>query len=214
MRWLGRALVLVVVVFGLVVGLPWGWVQLSGRPRLEVDPNQVPATSVALVMGAATIGGEYPSTYLAARLDRALDLWVTDKADVFIVSGSTSDNEPAVMAKYLVDHGVDPADIIQDEFGNDSYSSCLRAATAYGVEELIIVSQTYHVPRTVATCRALGIDAWGYGDDTMPQNQTWQRYTRRELGANIKAAFDIMNRRDADLWGHDPVVAEAVARHQ
>ncbi|NIH58283.1 SanA/YdcF family protein, partial [Brooklawnia cerclae] len=154
-----------------------------------------------------------PSPYLQARLDLALDLWRQGKATVFIVSGSTSDDEPATMRDYLVENGVDEADIVLDEGGDDSYASCARAADRFGVEQITVVSQSYHVPRTVATCRLVGIDAVGVGDDTRAKDATWNSYVRRELAANIKMLIDVVARRDVGQNEPDPAVREALERH-
>ncbi|EPH06612.1 hypothetical protein HMPREF1531_00513 [Propionibacterium sp. oral taxon 192 str. F0372] len=214
MRTLRRSFVALLVFALLAVGGPWAYVVLRSMGYIKSNPNELPVMDVALVMGAATINdSQDPSPYLKARLDRALELWEAGRISVFIVSGSTSDNETAVMENYLVAHGVNRADIVQDGHGNDSYSSCLRATKAYGVRQLIVVSQSYHVPRTVATCRTLGINAWGYGDDSVPKDGTWRRYERRELGANMKAGVDVLLRRDVDAWAYDDAVSEALARH-
>ena len=37
------------------------------------------------------------------------------------------------------------------------YDSCVRAQRIFNVSELIVVTQSYHLPRAVATCRRLGV---------------------------------------------------------
>ena len=75
-------------------------------------------------------------------------------------------NEPDAMRGYLIDAGVPAEDVVADYAGFDTYDSCARAKRIFGVSELIMVTQSYHLPRAVATCRALGVDATGVGDDT------------------------------------------------
>ena len=68
------------------------------------------------------------------------------------------------MRRYLVEAGV-PADrVVADHAGFDTYDSCSRAQRVFGVERLTVVTQDYHLPRAVATCRALGLDVVGVGD--------------------------------------------------
>jgi len=67
------------------------------------------------------------------------------------------------MADYLVAHGIPAAKVVRDFAGRDTYDSCARAKRIFGVEHLTVVTQTYHLPRAVATCRALGLDAIGVG---------------------------------------------------
>lgn len=214
MRVFWRLLLTLVLLATLVVGGPWLLVQLLTVGRTWTSADQAPAREVVLVMGAATRNGLSPSPYLQARLDLALELWRQGKALVFIVSGSTSDNEPAVMRAYLEQNGVHPADIVEDTGGNDSFSSCVRAGERFGVNELTVVTQSYHVPRTVATCRLVGVDAVGVGDDTRIKDDTWRSYERRELGANIKMIYDVVTGREVGQSGTDPAVQEALGRHR
>lgn len=214
MRILWRLLLTLVLLAALVVGGPWLLVQFLTLGRTWTSADEAPARDVVLVMGAATRNGLSPSPYLQARLDLALELWQQGKVKVFIVSGSTSDNEPAVMQEYLIENGVDAADIVQDTGGNDSYSSCIRAGERFGVSALTVVTQSYHVPRTVATCRMVGVDAIGVGDDETPKNATWRSYERRELIANIKMIVDVVMKTDVGTLIYDPAVDEALARHR
>lgn len=213
MRKFRRALLSLVLIAVIAVGGPWGVVQVLSSGRTWISADEAPGRDVVLVMGAATWYGR-PSPYLQARLDMALELWRQGKASVFIVSGSTSDDEPAVMRTYLEENGVDPRDIVEDTGGNDSYASCVRAAQMYGVSQLTVVTQSYHVPRTVATCRLAGVDAIGVGDDTRRKDALWGSYQRRELVANIKMLVDVLIRRDVGQFSHDPDVQDALARHR
>ena len=213
MRKLWRALLALLLIVLLVVGGPWALVQVLSFGRTWTSADEAPSNDVGLVMGAATLNGR-PSGYLKARLDLALQLWEQGKITVFIVSGSTSDDEPAVMRAYLEENGVDPLDIVEDEGGNSSYSSCVRAKGLFGVTQLTVISQSYHVPRTVATCRMVGVDAIGVGDDETPKNATWRSYERRELIANIKMIVDVVMKTDVGTLIYDPAVDEALARHR
>ena len=213
MRILWRLLLALVLLAALVVGGPWLLVQFLTLGRTWTSADEAPARDVVLVMGAATRNGLSPSPYLQARLDLALELWQQGKVKVFIVSGSTSDNEPAVMQEYLIENGVDADDIVQDTDGNDSYSSCIRAGERFGVSALTVVTQSYHVPRTVATCRLVGVDAIGVGDDTRAKDATWRSYQRRELVANMKMVVDVVVQREVGQAGFDSAVQDARARH-
>lgn len=204
------ALVIFILLF-LVA--PWGLIHLLTAGRTWTAAEQAPTREVGMVMGAATVDGR-PSGYLRARLDLALDLWHQGKITVFIVSGSASDDEPAVMRKYLIENGVDSADIVEDTGGLSSYSSCVRAKQAYRIDELMVISQSYHVPRTVATCRMVGIDAVGVGDDQRPRNEAFHRYQRREFGANLKMIYDVVMKTNIGDVSYDPAVHYALDRHR
>ena len=71
--------------------------------------------------------------------------------------------------------------MIPDFGGFDTYESCLRAKRIFRLSQLIIVTQSYHLVRAVATCRALGIDAAGVGDDSVRQHSmAWRRGAIRD----------------------------------
>jgi len=69
-----------------------------------------------------------------------------------------------------------------------------------GVQSAIVVTQSYHLPRAVYTCRGVGIDAAGLGVPdwgTYPDGQM-ARYQAREVLASVKAMWDV------DLGHPDP----------
>jgi len=208
-----RRVIVTLVLFALIgVGGPWVAVRVASHGRVSDDPAQVPATKVALVLGAAYYASG-PSPYLQARLDIAAQLFQMGKVSVIIVSGTLdgSYNEPDAMRNALVKAGVPFGRIVPDYAGFDTYSSCLRAHDVFGVSKLVIVSQAYHVPRAVATCRLVGVDAIGVGDDTQAHDAKWWRYQVRELGSNIKMIWDTATHRKLDDMTPSSAVTDALA---
>ena len=101
--------------------------------------------------------------------------------------------------------------MIEDPAGFDTYDSCVRAKQVFGVTKVIMVSQTFHLPRALATCRAIGLEAWGVGDQTVMTNGgLWTYGTLRELGANLKMVWDVISQRKPQLGARDRSVDEAV----
>jgi vancomycin permeability regulator SanA len=160
----------------------------SGRVYSAQD---VPPAPVALVLGALVEPDGVPSDFLVARLALAQRLYDTGKVHELLVSGDRRPgyDEPDTMHDWLVAHGV-PADrIMVDGGGVDTYQSCLRAGRVFGVHQVIVVSQTYHLDRSVTLCRHLGVDATAVGDDSVRGRDrfSWWRATVREWGADVKA---------------------------
>ncbi|MGV8907725.1 MAG: SanA/YdcF family protein [Propionicimonas sp.] len=207
-------------MFGLSVG-PWrilGWAAaLAGsavavllalgagvrsltRARM-VDIDQLPTVPVALVLGAEVYADGRPSSFLRARLDLAVELYRRRLVEQVLVSGdgrSRFYNETGGMRAYLLLHGVPETALVLDPAGLDTYDSCLRARDVFGVRKLVVVSQSYHLPRALVICRALGLDAWGVGDDTVRSHpRVWAHATRRELAANVKLVMDLISHRPA-----------------
>ena len=201
------------LLLGAVVAGPTLWASVNAHGRIA-GVADLPPANVALVLGAAVDADGRPSAFLRARLDLAHDLLRAGKVTRLLLSGDGRDSradEPATMRRYLLDLGV-PADrLVLDGFGFDTYESCARASALVGVGRLVVVTQTYHLPRALAICRGLGLDAVGVGDDTMRSNgQEWARGRLREVPANVKAALDVLTRRGPTLAPPQPAVPEAL----
>ncbi|WP_409485497.1 vancomycin high temperature exclusion protein [Arsenicicoccus dermatophilus] len=194
------------------------WVADQSEGRV-LTVEQAPIRDVSLVLGAGVYPDGRPTPFLQARLDVALELYRTGRTRVIIVSGdnrSHAYDEPTVMRSYLVQHGVPIDRVVRDFAGRDSYDSCTRARRIFGVDALTLVSQGYHLPRAVTLCRAEGVDAVGVGDWTMSQGayrSTWEWGERREIGAKVKAAWDVVSGRDPVLGPPESAVRDAL-RHQ
>lgn len=163
-----------------------------GHVYAEVD---VPATPVALVLGAQVYADGRPSPFLAARLDLAQRLYAAGRVRTVLVSGDGRPRayaEPAAMRAYLVAAGVPAEDVLTDGGGVDTYASCVRARLVFGITRLTLVSQTYHLPRAVGTARALGLDAVGVGDASVRHGSAWVRGSVREHPACVKAVLDLL----------------------
>jgi vancomycin permeability regulator SanA len=195
-RWLPVAGVLVV----LLAGIPFGWTRVVAGGHLSDEADVVHTTDVVLVLGAEVApGGRRPMQYLQGRLDTAAQLVRDGRAKVILVSGDASGasgNEPAVMASYLEGVGIDPARIVADPYGLDTYDSCLRARKVYGVTRALVVSQSFHVARAVTLCRHMGIEADGVrarcdACSTVNLTRNWLR----DYFAASKAAWDVLRDR-------------------
>jgi len=116
---------------------------------------------------------------------------------VILVTGANtaeSNYETQVMEDYLISRGIPAGRIVQDIAGYDTYDSCIRARDVFGVREMTVVSQAYHLPRTITTCRALGVDAIGVGDVTAQRNwpELYLQGELREFPAYVKMQLDLL----------------------
>lgn len=214
--WCASGLVLLGVV-GIAGPAAWTHSRVSGRLYTAADITRVPPTDVTMVLGAGVDPDGRPSLFLQARLDLAVDLYRRGLTKVILVSGAnpTPDyDEPTTMRDYLVAHGVPGEHVVADFAGLDTYDSCARARRIFGVERLLVVSQTYHLPRALAICRQLGLDAIGVGDDSARQYEpVWREGELREYGANVKAVWDVTTRRDPILGPSETAVHDALTAH-
>lgn len=184
---------------GALVAAPTVWTHVASSGRIY-PVEEAPARPVALVLGAGLRPDGQPGRFLQGRLNVALQLWQAGKVERFLVSGDNrvaTYDEPGAMKSYLVAHGVPDEAVLTDPAGLDTYASCVRAVDVYGVTQVVVVSQTYHLPRALALCNAVGLDAIGVGDTSVKADAgRWWWGQLREIGANVKAAFEAITRPD------------------
>lgn len=176
----------------------------------------MPPAPVALVLGAEVYPDGQPSAFLLARLGLAKRLYDTGKVQALLVSGDNGRpdyDEPDVMRQWLIDHGVPPVKVVADYAGFDTYDSCVRANKIFGVRQVIIVSQSFHLPRAITICRHEGVVATGVGDSSVASDHlAWWHSVIREQFADVKAAWDVTTgRRPVFLGAHEPGIDNALA---
>lgn len=215
--WLRRLITVGVLGGTLAVALTAGclsWVRSSAAGHIY-SAGEVPAAPIALVLGAQVDPGGQPSPFLAARLEAARQLYASGKVRAILVSGDHANwdyDEPGAMMVWLVSHGVPVSRVVLDHAGFDTYDSCARARRVFGVRTAVVVTQAFHIERAVAVCRALGIEATGVGDETVRSyRRVWLRGVIREEFAAVKAAGDVLSRRDPVRLGRrETGVADAL----
>lgn len=173
--------------------------------RYIFSAEDVPARRVAIVFGAQVRPDGSLSFMLQDRVETAVELYHTGKVQKIIMSGDNRFeyyNEPAAMMAYAIERGVPAADIQPDYAGRRTYDTCYRARDVFLVDAPILVTQDFHLPRAILTCRALGLDAVGVSAD-----RRWYGYgalgwsSVREIAATLRAAVDIILRRPAPVLG-------------
>ena len=210
--WGRRTAAWVVALLVLVTLLPTAGVDMAARGSLRTVTD-VPHTAVAVVFGAGLWDGE-PSPYLAHRLDAAAELYRTGRTEVVLVTGDNSRtgyDEPGAMRTYLAARGVPDRRIVSDFAGFDTWDSCVRARTIFGVDDAILISQGFHIRRAVTLCRAAGVAGYGIGVDE-PHDAVWWYGLAREDVAAAKAWGDVAIRPAPHFLGPaEPGVARALA---
>lgn len=162
----------------------------------QIDAQSAQADAI-LVLGASVYADGTPSDMLAHRLEVACDLYFSGAAPTIIVSGdneSSHYNESDAMAAYCMGLGVPESAIVVDPKGYDTYDSVYRAKNVYNAESLMIVTQAYHLYRSLMIAHLLGIDdAEGVAADKGAYNDQ-KRYSLREVFARDKDFFQALFR--------------------
>jgi SanA protein len=155
----------------------------------------------AVVFGAAVYPGGRLSPVLRDRVETAVALYHRGQVDTLLMSGDNRADhydEPGAMAAYARRRGVPATAIVADGAGLRTYDSCYRARRVFGVETAVLVTQAFHLPRAIFTCRQLGITAVGVAADLRPyRGADW--YETRETAATLVALWDVLWRRPATI---------------
>lgn len=144
-----------------------------------------------VVLGASVFADGTPSGILQDRLDGAIALYFAGAAPKIIMSGdngTASYNEVKVMKDYAVEQGVPREDVFSDHAGFSTYESMYRARHVFGVDRIIVVTQTYHLYRALYAAQGLGMDAVGIPTDYHAYSNQAQ-YDIREIPARSKDFF-------------------------
>ena len=185
-----RPVVAILLLGGVVCLCVPIMIRFAMEPYTYTALEDVPATEVAIVLGASVEKGK-PSPILAARADMAIQLYDAGKVKKILVTGDNGElthDEVTPVRKYLTDAGIPNDDIFLDHAGFDTYSSMYRARTVFDASSATIVTQDFHLPRALYIARHLGITAYGVIADG---RGTPSDYIR-EVPASDKALLDLV----------------------
>ncbi|MFK7924137.1 MAG: YdcF family protein [Bacteroidia bacterium] len=121
------------------------------------------SADMMVILGSQVHENGIPAKRLQYRLNKGLELYNRGLAPLIIVSGGIGVegfDEAKVMAKYLIDKGVDSAAIIRDNLGNNTYLSalhCREIMESRRANDIIIVSQYFHLLRSRVAFKSMGI---------------------------------------------------------
>jgi SanA protein len=80
-------------------------------------------------------------------------------------------------------------DIFLDHAGFNTYSTMYRARDVFMISSALVVTQSFHLPRSVFLAHELGIDAHGVNADA--GHILFKNYIRESF-ANVKAVMDLI----------------------
>lgn len=177
---------------------------LYAYPRL-FSTRDVPPAPIAIVYGAGLWRDGSPTPVLRDRVATAVELYNEGKVEKILMSGyrrSELYNEPASMKKYAVSLGVPETAIVLDLAGHRTYDTCYRAREIFNIEKAILVTQQFHLPRALYTCRVLGVAAVGVSADRRDY-RTFSLivWNLREFFATLTAFWDLHINRPLPVLG-------------
>ncbi len=160
---------------------------------LAIDDLKKSDYDLILVLGAG-VWNNRPSHLLEDRLLKAIELYDNNIATKILMSGDSGDqyyNEVIVMEKYALDKGVKSDDLLVDPYGFATYDSLYRTKEVFNAKKIIIVTQDYHLYRSLYIGDKLGLEVYGYSANIRSFNDQL-KWDIREFLARAKDFFKVI----------------------
>lgn len=194
LKFLRRLLVALGIVGTLGVILPRIVTSFYSINRIY-QTEDAPQKRLAIVFGAGLRRDGTPTAILRDRVETAADLFFTGKVEKLLMSGDNrflEYNEPESMRQYALSLDVPDEAIAMDYAGRRTYDTCYRAKEIFAVDDVLLVTQKFHLPRALFLCNALGLEAAGVEANT---RRFWSVslliWNTRELLATAGAFLDV-----------------------
>lgn len=174
------SIILVLFINFYVVGMA------NKRMIKDNDYSSLKNVDCILILGAG-IWGDKPSPMLQDRLDEGVKLYKEGIASKIIMSGDHGReeyDEVNIMKEYAIEQGVPSEDIFMDHAGFSTYESIYRAKEIFDADNIVIVTQEYHLYRALYIAEKLDINAYGVNSDPRKYNGQTFRELREILARN------------------------------
>ena len=155
-----------------------------------------------LILGAG-VKDDKPKPMLRDRLLTGIELYKSGAAEKIIMSGDhgrADYDEVNVMRAFALEQGVRAEDIFLDHAGFSTYDSVYRAKNIFGAENIIIVSQKYHLYRALYISEKLDVNAAGVSANLNTYGGQLKRDIR-EIIARDKDFFKCIVKPEAEIMG-------------
>ena len=165
LKWMALIIVLVLVIVFIINF----FVIFKTKDKILEDLESFDKDDIdcILVLGAGVRNGQ-PTHMLEDRLLTAIECYNKKLAPKIIMSGDHGQvnyDEVNVMKNFATQKGVPSTDIFMDHAGFSSYESIYRAKEIFGAKKIIIITQKYHLYRSLYIANSLGLEAYGVKAD-------------------------------------------------
>lgn len=202
--------ILIIIMIGIMgICLLSLYVKLSTKNRIITieEAKKEENVDCILVLGSLVTNGS-PSPMLKDRLDTGINLYKEGASNKIIMSGDHGQknyNEVGVMKTYGIDNEVPSENIFMDHAGFSTYDSIYRAKEIFKAKKIIIVTQEYHLYRSLYIAKSLGLEAYGVSADTRKYNGQLKREIREILARDKDVVKSIIKPKSTYLGEPIPV---------
>lgn len=165
------------------------------KDYIYVESEDVPNAQCAMILGAGVSSTGVISHVARDRVEAAMKLYHHGKVDKVIISGDhgrKNYDEVNSMKNYIkIMHHIKDEDIFMDHAGFSTYESMYRGRDVFQIKDLIVISQEFHIARSVYIARKMGLNAVGFvAEEITPFSKlTHLSWQVREVLARVKSFF-------------------------
>ncbi len=189
-----RLFLLILLAAALVAGANL-WVLRSTRSYIITDLAKLPKNDVGLVLGTSRYDrdGSIGNPFFFGRMNTAARLYHEGKVRHLLVSGDNSHknyDEPTWMRDALIERGVPASAITLDYAGFRTLDSMARAKAVFGLHRFTIITDDFHMARSVFLARSYDLDVVGFPSERV---RYWRskKVRTRELASRTVACLEV-----------------------
>lgn len=177
------------------------WVLASTARYIDSRSQECRPSDVAIVFGTShwTRSG-LRNPHFHARMRTSARLIDSRHVKHLLLSGDNRTqayNEPRAMWRDLYRRGVDSRQMTMDFAGFSTYDTLARARGVFELDEALLVTQSWHLPRAIFIARGLGMSVTGCVAEEHSAAGEW-RLRVREWVARVATLGDLY------IWGRQP----------
>lgn len=204
-RFIWKITVLAGILGVLGLFLPRLITTLHAWNKIYTTAEEAPAAPTAIIFGAGLRRDGTPTAVLRDRVESGAALYFSGKAGKLLMSGTSQGenyNEPQAMRLYALSLGVPDEAIVLDYAGSRTYDTCYRAKAVFGVENALLVTQRFHLPRALFLCNAMGVQAAGVEANNLNYRRSSLLFWNiREQFATFTAFMDVFVEKPTPVLG-------------
>lgn len=167
MKKLIKLLIILIIIGIIAIGgvfmINW-YVKSVTKNKIIEDYSKIDSFDAILILGCEVKPDGSLSLMLKDRMDKGIELYKKGVAPKVIVSGDHGReeyDEVNAMKNYMIEQGVPSQDIFMDHAGFNTYDSMYRAKFIFQVNKCVVVTQKYHLYRSIYIGNSLGMETYG-----------------------------------------------------
>ena len=179
---------------GTVAGINIYIIEYSKPYIITPEETENLNTDCVIALGAQVLPDKTPCHQLYDRVMVASQIFRNGAGEKLLLSGDARNpleyDEITAMKGVASEYNVEDKDILSDPAGLNTYTSMENLKNEFGFSSAVIVTQEYHIYRSVYIARKMGIDAYGVSSDPRPYATIVYNEARETL-ARVKAFYMI-----------------------